>query len=378
MIENRCVKEKKNETYNVINSVKGGCGKTTFSISLAWYLMKMQEKMDEEQNKAPLLIDMDLQGTAMKTIFNPEDVKNINYLNEAVNTRDPVLNNYIIKNSIENNSHIDTIFSNPSVAAKSQYRETYKNNYSPVISYNVFRHGLYELLKEVDKLYDDVIFDMPPNSDGFANSAIDCIFRKAQNKDFKDKIKNMFLITTIDSGHITATINELKHLIQMEEHMEFDNIFIVVNYFISPNSEFSMSECISNFKKAINECEFREFDYKKIHFIKMSSLPEWLKFSIDGLGIYKNFSKVGVGETAYSSYNAETLFGPSPAAEIYNIEDEDGNNYGTSKEALFYLLKCESIESEISQINKKNTDSQEKNDAIREAVESTKEIIAEE
>ena len=47
--------------YNVVQSVKGGCGKTTFSIMLSSFLglNKNREKMGET-----CLLDVDFQGTS--------------------------------------------------------------------------------------------------------------------------------------------------------------------------------------------------------------------------------------------------------------------------------------------------------------------------
>ena len=54
----------KKTIYNVVNSVKGGCGKTTFSVYLAWKAANAATK------KNTLLIDMDFQGTAMEFLFH--------------------------------------------------------------------------------------------------------------------------------------------------------------------------------------------------------------------------------------------------------------------------------------------------------------------
>ena len=52
--------------YNIVQSVKGGCGKTTFSIMLAGFLGKKENR--DECGKT-CLVDADFQGTSLIHLF---------------------------------------------------------------------------------------------------------------------------------------------------------------------------------------------------------------------------------------------------------------------------------------------------------------------
>ena len=89
---------KKGIVYNIVDSVKGGCGKSTFSIFLALTLDadRYNELMKEEKEvdmfpPEVCLIDMDLQGTALAYLLFGEKIKDLKsgtgaeiYLNEKV------------------------------------------------------------------------------------------------------------------------------------------------------------------------------------------------------------------------------------------------------------------------------------------------------
>ena len=89
-------------TFNAVYSVKGGCGKTAFSILLSYYLAdkkqkEKEQKEKEQKDKEPekvCLIDADILGSSMLntflTLYNekaiPDFVKKHKFINDVVNT----------------------------------------------------------------------------------------------------------------------------------------------------------------------------------------------------------------------------------------------------------------------------------------------------
>ena len=325
----------KKTIYNVVNSVKGGCGKTTFSVYLAW------KAANEATNKNTLLIDMDFQGTAMEFLFHGASATPKKYLNDAIETRDLVFLDYIheiiTEKSDEKNNKFNVIFSDPKVETKSKYRVSYQNNYTPVINYQFFRYGLQNVLdKAADCNYENIILDMPPNSDGFANSAIDYIFSKSGKEKLINAERNMFLVTTTDAGHIDATIKELTHILKNEEHMLFDKLFIVINHHMSGddfegNSKNTIDYIVNNVFGDKNSCFLAQKDYKNIYFINVPYMSTWHEISLsqDGICNYKSSLK---DESSSTQKEARNIF----VEEVNHIYDLEGQM--TSSSIISLLL----------------------------------------
>lgn len=69
----------KGKIYNIIDSVKGGCGKTTFGIMLSLLLDKYRTKKKNNGETMACMVDVDIQGSALlyllfgKTYIVPAD-----------------------------------------------------------------------------------------------------------------------------------------------------------------------------------------------------------------------------------------------------------------------------------------------------------------
>ncbi len=178
-------------TFNFINSIKGGCGKTTFSIFLARYLDTVNREASDASGKS-LLLDMDLQGTAMQYLFegvNPDEeddkVEKHKYLNEAVRIGGEI-RDYVVRNRITDDLVLDVVFADSKYSEKEKFRVSSKTGYSPTTQYNVFKGGLQRFLQKLKETeYKHLIFDMPPNSDGFSGAAFECVMNEAYNTKIK-------------------------------------------------------------------------------------------------------------------------------------------------------------------------------------------------
>ena len=267
--------------FNFINSIKGGCGKTTFSIFLAKYLQTV--------NQDCLILDMDFQGTAMETLFMGEGKKSCceyKYLNDAVREGKEIWE-YIVRNYITKKIYIDTVFADSGVKAKEKLRISSKNGYSPVIQYNIFKGGLQKFLKKFNGgQYKHFILDMPPNADGFSRTALECVMEKNYGVRGEEDLVNLFFVSGIDLGQIEQTIEEVNALLTDKDNIYFDNFFIVLNDNIVRNDcKIGFFESIA--EKLANDLTsgLSEEERKKICFLQMSQNVQYSTYCIEGTGL---------------------------------------------------------------------------------------------
>lgn len=267
-------------TYNLIDSVKGGCGKTTFSIYLARYLKKS------------LLIDMDLLGTSMQVLVhgNDTDSQNTAYTNDVFQRVKDNRKKFVEKLNLKNSECINVIFSSMDYKEKDKFKAGKHSGYTPVIKHSMFRQGLRELLKHHKKLdgetIEHFIFDMPPNSDGFSDAAMECIFSTKYSDLTDNDKKNLFMVIGADWGQTVATINELKILLMREDDNIPDRIFMVINcnlgdYFEDTDYNNRKREI----EKALNTWHLKEETKNKIVFLKMKHNEHYTKLGIAGKGL---------------------------------------------------------------------------------------------
>lgn len=281
-------------TYNLINSVKGGCGKTTFSIWLAYYLKKS------------LLIDMDLLGTSMQVLVygNDYNSQNTAYTNDVFQGVRDSRKKFVNKVGLENNKCINIIFSSMDYKEKDRFKAGKHSGYTPVVKHSMFRQGLRELLKRHKMLGGEeikhFIFDMPPNSDGFSDAAMECIFNpKYSDLEDKDR-KNLFMMIGADWGQTVATINALKTLLLCGDDNEPDRVFLVINCNIG--DVFMDDDYISRKVKietALNAWHLTKEIKNKIIFLKMAHNRHYTELGIAGKGL-----KQATSSEIDSSFNA--------------------------------------------------------------------------
>ena len=334
------------KTANFINSIKGGCGKTTFSIFLSRYLSCTDTKKKEklEKNDACLILDMDFQGTSMQFLFEANyESKGKVYLNNAIRElKEP--SNYIQLNTMKDGISLPAIYADPNIETKLKYRVSAQSNYSPVIQYNVFRGGLAGFLKKLNECqYQHLIFDMPPNSDGFSDAAMDSVMN-SQNGVFGKECKiNLFFLMGYDLGHIGATISEVENVLKQKENRKFDNLMIVINdnivrrklsgedVLVSRLKEFKDSGVFDNLTKS---------ERKRIHFIVLAESGSYATWCMEGKGL--NNAPVGkIGE----------IFSKIPATQYANIDDKEDSfkNFLDDKDETFLkeLLLVEEREDDL-------------------------------
>ena len=138
-------------SFYLIDSIKGGCGKTTFAIMLTQYL----EQIAEADNHT-VLLDFDFLGTGLINLFLTKDQitefeKNHKYVTDKIRGFKTEDAKYICDCTIED-THFYVAFGNPEYMTKHAYRLSSKFNYTPVINYGIFRRGIQSITHDEAEL----------------------------------------------------------------------------------------------------------------------------------------------------------------------------------------------------------------------------------
>lgn len=233
----------KGVVYNIIDSVKGGCGKTTFAITLSIVLNHYLTGSSFNKETSSCLIDMDIQGSALlyllygKTFLDREE-KEFKFLNDRViavgenkETAKNFINPFCFKEDSQN--RFDVIFCDPRTESKKKFRSMSNQNYSPEVLYSTFRMGLANMLSGMKGQspynYSQIIFDMPPNADGYSDAVYDILLKNDYSILEKGDACNLFLLHTLDRGQMQATLDYFSELALSENFHKLNKIFFVFN-----------------------------------------------------------------------------------------------------------------------------------------------------
>lgn len=329
--------------YNIIDSVKGGCGKTTFGIMLSLLLDKYRTEKKNNGETVACMVDVDIQGSALlyllfgKTYIDRETDNNFKFLNDrviAVGQTEGSSMEYVHrftfkapekaqseeKETKEGDSPkvaedrrpwFDVVFCDPRSEGKKKFRSLSNQNYSPEVLYSTYRMGMASMVanlkrqKEYQHRY--IVFDMPPNSDGYSDSVYDILLKKEYTIMEEKDVCNLFLIQTVDYGQRQATLEYLKELSTTENFKKINKIFLVFNDWLNYRSGDSLFEdAISHMKSELKNID--EKLYKKIFFIGLNFNEKYYRLCTQNDGIRNQEMPEGLME---------------PINYIKNIEGED-------------------------------------------------------
>jgi cellulose biosynthesis protein BcsQ len=224
-----------------INSVKGGAGKTTIALSLAYSLMmdlnakyranKKDQLGKNSEIKEPKVcyIDLDIMGTGAKHIIYGENYTrdDIKYLNDVKSTNQnfrEILNNAYIGKKL----HIDCILMNADPEEKNKFVKNARL-YTSTVNINLFGSIAKKIINEMILcgLYDFIIIDCAPSYESFARSIYDYLIKDIKSR-FKEEVHvyNLF-ISTLDKAHVMNTISCVYNIINTTEYNS--NIKMVLN-----------------------------------------------------------------------------------------------------------------------------------------------------
>ena len=357
-----------NMRYSIIDSVKGGSGKTCFALHLSLALA------DEQPS---LYMDMDIQGSSIESIlFNQnivgkstdakwrdkKDPCGVNVKKLTDSTEWAIASKYF--NSIIGDTYkvcdlisclefnTDASESGENIAedgraialgskklidmdmviASPYYndKEIFKGNQSIEVNVSVFRLKLYSFLKRVIdykrndgkvKKYNNIVFDMPPGGERYS----DCLYGILLTEDnvpyrfkVKEKSVDVYHMTTLDSSHIYATIQRISNLYRAHSHINLDrinNIYIVINNTVNNDIDDVLRNRANQIVEKLNDVGLSDVIKGKISIIK--------------LDFNKNYRDVVMsigGDCFYGEKNTNCNFSSGAIKNIYDFIHYDPND----------------------------------------------------
>lgn len=274
--------------YYVIDSIKGGCGKTTFSIMLSQFLQS------EKQENITCLLDFDFLGTGLLDIFL-NDVEKERFNNEYIFITEKIRGfhaegrKYIYKHEVQGKIFYIG-FGEPQYRARSAYALSSEFNYTPVTSYGVFRNGIQSILKESlegnlesqifrdDKeKVENIVMDMSPGMDAYSEVVKGCIFDKRHSQFIDQESKRYyFLMMGMDPSHISAAKNYFQTFMNGDDKIP-DKIFVVINdiQLMAPSAAEHHSETVEQCYEAMIDLfktgiRLNDENQKKIYFLVLN------------------------------------------------------------------------------------------------------------
>lgn len=226
----------------MVDSIKGGCGKTTFSIMLAQFLQRMNQ--DRYVEDRICLLDFDFLGTGLVSLFfgtsekiEEKLLKKHEYITKIIRGFDTGYKKYLCDCKIDDDSFL-VGFGDPDYRRKEAYYMSSQLNYTPVIHYEIFRNGICQILKsgfrdQIDKVVNSVVLDMSPGVDAYSCIVKDCLFDKTYSDflDEEDK-RYYFLMTGIDNSQLYAAANYFQEFMRDVDKCP-NKLFIVLNDWVN-------------------------------------------------------------------------------------------------------------------------------------------------
>ncbi len=239
----------------VVDSVKGGCGKTLISIKKATQLAYASN-----DNKV-CYIDLDLLGSSIETFLFGEYViggsklpvgssfevikQATNYLNQMLYKKnfDDSFFTTIRYREIPSSNPFDIIMCSPKQFEKDKFKPTKELNYIEQIDYGYFAVLLKKMFKTLrdDLHYTHVIVDMPPNSDAYTDLIFNIFLNAYDKSNSSNKYEfKIMLINSLDQAHFAANMEWLKSKIETIDmkscSLNMSNVEIVFNDRININT----------------------------------------------------------------------------------------------------------------------------------------------
>ena len=231
--------------FYIVDSVKGGCGKTSIALfkSMELAVTKEESKKDDKTGeKKVCYLDLDLLGTSTAVFLKMDKILFLNDLFKgnrmAVRTKqvkqdfwfDEDQNGSFVFRKNNGTNKIGIVLSNPIQEEKNRFRVGYPTD-GHHIDYDFFARRLNELIRELlDGGFTDFVIDMPPNSDPYTDSIFDLLLHREPEKEKREKIVNLLLVSSLDNSHRTANLSWYNDLITMDHSWHsFDCVELYLN-----------------------------------------------------------------------------------------------------------------------------------------------------
>lgn len=241
--------------FNIIDSVKGGSGKSSLALmlSLACSTGYSSQAETAAHPMASFLLDMDFQGSSFShLVFGNSALGEHGQAKQYINQKllqyyrsdscdyisQPVfrVNDAASPSEVVKYYQIAVAFASPNIPDRFRFKAVSHHNYSLQITYSTFREGVRRLLDNLDKemalgnSLEYVFFDMPPNSNGYSDAVSQLLLSNAVLSTGQTTPRvNYFELTTLDRGHIESTLQWFEDFIQNSKQRFPDNFFFVLS-----------------------------------------------------------------------------------------------------------------------------------------------------
>lgn len=308
--------------YYIVDSVKGGCGKTLLAIREA-------VKIANELNEKVCFIDLDLLGTSIEEFLKITHISELNnhnicYFSDLFYGKKISVDRCIRKLTFnrldmtlllsevedfdledndfkENHLQIGAAFSSPSENLKKLFKPSVTTNYQHHVDYDFFARKLEKLLNQLKEGgYRHIVIDMPPNSDPYTDS----IFNLLLNRNRYNSAKNtgeehnveLLLVSTFDRSHVRANLEWLNDKISAGDHnwIPFNKVSFLFN---DVRGVFAEESNEKNFDLAVMQYETMISEYPSIHQIYRNNNVKYLYVHYNKeISIYSIIDKIDNGD----------------------------------------------------------------------------------
>lgn len=231
--------KKTKNTILVINSYKGGSGKTSMALSYCVtraYNNKINEKQEKKEiNEKVFFIDIDLLGTGSEYLLLEEGKKKAKWLNSEDGSSaggqlklDEYVNVLTMKLDPVDEFEIYGILSNPVTDAYFQAGNSFRNNRS--VEEAAYRIRIKDIIKEIlrDGCDNYIVMDCSPGVSGMEREIMNMIYEESRkSEDAVIEVQEVY-ITTYDNGHFKKTVQNLKEIHPLRDSKE-RSIVVVLN-----------------------------------------------------------------------------------------------------------------------------------------------------
>ena len=369
--------------FNIIDSVKGGSGKTTLALMLTLSAQRYMEKKESTKDiRYSLLMDMDMQGSSLDyLLFEKDEKKEGQGTNFKSNRAPDTLNDAILRyyrrktpqfistpefffsndlgevrsspeeptgweGSPGNSCQVAVALASTKMEDRDCFRAVSRMNYSSQITYDAFGSGLRAVLKDsnLNSYLPDqiryIFFDMPPNSNGYSDCVLELLLSGGQEKSSIDAKcpRNYFELMTLDRGHIGATLDWFEQFVTRERYHFPDHFFFVFSNVPNNITTMELDEAKKDFEdeclraavdmiqKRLNSITriIEDRHIQRIHFVGVSYQEEYLK----------RCCSVG---SLLNSASGKKL-SPEILSPIKFLRDMDGNHFENCTDKLLELI----------------------------------------
>lgn len=286
--------------FHIVHSVKGGSGKTTYSLLKAIDLATPTEK---HPHPKVLYFDADFKGTAIKTLIYGKDVtafssiqnlhfyddivmksgQGISYmqgkfvfkkeyvantLNDYLHKKETNLTDVLVKGGFEGVicteehedssedgliANLDFVFSSPFSEQKSMFSCASDRNELEQLDLGIYYKRMQKLFGEIKSCgYTDVVLDMMPGEDNYSKELLRVI-NEFNTCDKKGEVQVYFYaITTNDLTHIDAEFEAMAYRLRTRSKWKpYEKYIIVFNRLRDDEFLASLETCCTQLKEML-------------------------------------------------------------------------------------------------------------------------------